>query len=157
MTKRFKDSVDALVYAFFHDLLAKGNCSACAVGSMVAWGAGERNRKDLDPVCIYDLVTNDMWAEAFSTTNGIQARDLKKEKEWHIKYCIQATGYNADQLAKVEYAFETNTTIQYVDYGFHSKEEIMQDQFNGLCAVLDVLCEIEKIPDSGSYKKQLTK
>jgi len=39
-------------------------------------GAGEKNRKDLDPVYFSDLITNDMWAEAFSTTNGIQAKDL---------------------------------------------------------------------------------
>ncbi|KAA6437071.1 hypothetical protein FEM33_20355 [Dyadobacter flavalbus] len=153
MTKRFKNAVDALMYAFFNETLAKGTCSACAVGTMVAWGAGVKVGKCLEPVYISDLVTNDLWGMAFSTTDGIQSRDYKKEKEWFVKICIKETGYSADELARIEYVFDTNTEIHYKNYSGHTKQEIMEDQYKGLSAVMDVLCEIEMIQDPASYKK----
>jgi hypothetical protein len=153
MTKRFKNAVDALMYAFFNETLAKGTCSACAVGTIVAWGAGEKVGKSLSPVYIRDLISNDLWGMAFSTTDGIQSRDYKMEKEWFVKICIKATGYSADELARIEYVFNTNTEIHYKNYPNHTKQEIMEDQYNGLCAVMDVLCEIETIQDAASYKK----
>ena len=153
MTKKFSNAVDALINAFFNETLAKGTCSACAVGSIIAWGAGERVGKDLDPVYITDLITNDMWGIAFATTNGVQTRDLEKEKEWYVKTCITASGYSANQLARIEYVFETNTEIHYKNYRYHTKQQVMEDQYNGLCAVMDVLCEIEAIKDTASYKK----
>jgi hypothetical protein len=42
MTQRFKNAIDALVYAFFNDTLAKGTCAACAVGNIVAHGWGKK-------------------------------------------------------------------------------------------------------------------
>lgn len=68
------------------------------------------------------------------------------------KSMIQRTGYTQEQLMKVEFAFETNTTIDAIDYRNHTDEEIKEDQFHGLCAVMDVLAEIDGI-DSTSFKE----
>ncbi|MGA9651938.1 hypothetical protein [Pedobacter sp.] len=155
MTKRFKNAIDALVYAFFNDTLAKSECSACAVGNIVAHAFGKKlNPERLDFSVRNDNGTpNDAWGQAFATDWGYQDIVKSKLKDARVLECINSTGYSVLEMAKVEKAFESNTKIRYSAYDNHSKDEIMQDQYKGLMAVVSVLCEIEGIEDPSEYKE----
>jgi hypothetical protein len=142
MTTRFKNAIDALVHAFFNDTLAKGDCAACAVGNMVAWSYGFKKSTPLDRFDVDEIVDSSCWGPAVWW--GRNARSL----EVALK-----TGYSADELKRIEAAFEANTCIRLEEYPYLSKKTICEDQHNGLMAVLDVLCEIEGIGDPSEYKE----
>jgi len=143
MTQRFENAVDQLIEAFFNETLTKGKCDRCAVGNIC--GSGE-------------------WAHLFMTEdhNGLQSRNgLNMSKKFPEMYkdsldVVYETGYSPEELAKVENVFEMNTTISYFDHMRKrcTHKELIQDQFNGLCAVIDVLCEFEG-EDSEVYKSKL--
>ena len=154
MTTRFKNAIDALVYAFFNDTLAKGTCNACAVGNMVAHGFGKKVDREYNLVC-KDGVGNNEWHHAFMTNahTGYQTIHFENFDKNGVVVCCNATGYTALELAMVEKAFEKNTGIHWTNYESHQKDDIMQDQYNGLMAVVDVLCEIEGIEDPTEYKE----
>lgn len=144
MKDRFKNAVDALVYSFFNDTLAKMSCASCAVGNMVAWSHGYKKQNISDSCAIIGTYFSSYdWTEA--VWNGYEDDDEI--------LVISKTGYSAKELYRVEEAFEHATEISYLDYHSHSKSVIMQDQYNGLMAVLEVLCEIEGIEDPSEYKE----
>ena len=64
------------------------------------------------------------------------------------------TGYSPAEILLIENAFETNTQLFAEDKDC-SHSEILQDQFNGLMAVVDVLLELDNIqaPESKEYFK----
>ena len=141
MKTRFKNAIDKLVYAFFNDELRKGSCKACAVGNICD------GKED--------------WMYVFMTgTCGMQEIKECNYKNYLVlgsliykpKIVIDETGYYWKELARVEKAFELNTKIRGSRYHNHTKQEIMQDQYNGLMAVVDVLCDIEGY-NSKEYKK----
>lgn len=120
---RFDDAIRKLTEAFFDGTLMKGLCSACAVGT----------------ICDGDS----SWARVFVTGFGGEQCIYPAYYEGSTKYKIDRTGYSWQELARVEKAFEQNTTIDCEDYDKHSERSVMEDQYNGLMAVVDVLCEIE--------------
>jgi N-acetylglutamate synthase/N-acetylornithine aminotransferase len=63
------------------------------------------------------------------------------------------TGYSVEELAKIEFAFETNTKISFVNYFNSTEEQIMEDQFNGLMAVMDVMIELDDVKEGEKYKE----
>lgn len=139
--ERFERAVKALVQAFFNDTLAKEDCTMCAVGNIC------EGKKDWSAVFITtthfgQFIAEDCYVNDYQYRNG----DI-----YHPKQVIDKTGYTWQELAKVEAAFESNTRIPKQVYYKYSKTEIMEDQFNGLMAVVDVLCEIDKI-DPAPYK-----
>jgi len=135
-SQRFETAIHRLVKAFFEGTLKKGTCTACAVGTMC------NGYSDWDKLFV-------------SRGYGIQVRTglniLRREPQKHLQEIeeelVLQSGYTADDLARIEEAFERSTYISWMEYRsfYHSKEAIMQDQFNGLMAVVDVLCEIEGI------------
>lgn len=144
MTTRFENALRKLIHAFFNDELKKGECSACAVGNMCD-GSSD-------------------WSKVFCTRQYdqiLQPSNYKNivmlvycvgaPKAAYPKKVIDATGYTWRELAKVENAFERHTKIWGETYPTYTKDKIMEDQFKGLCAVIDVLCEIEGY-DSEEYK-----
>lgn len=160
MTTRFNNAINALVQAFFTDTLAKGTCTACAVGNICAAAMGAKVVPYMGFSHIFQAVKygipvfNDVWQYAFvTTTDGIQKRGNLLGIPECTYTLIAATGYDIDELARVEYAFETNTQLVFDDYPFHTKAEIMEDQYNGLMAVVNVLCEIEGIEDPTEYRQ----
>ncbi len=150
-SKRFENAISALVEAFFNDTLAKGNCSACAVGNICAKAIGE--------VVVVSALGNKnifAWRYVFSSDFGLQREysetdfgvgDYKSGLE-----LISKTGYSKEELMKVEHAFEKNSKIEYYMYKSFSKNAIMEDQYKGLMAVVEVLCEIEGL-EPAEYKK----
>lgn len=156
MTKRFNKAYDVLVQAFFNGTLAKGDCKCCAVGNIVA-GAYGATIEIHEGTATCSMI-NHLWKALFCTSWGIQAKRVPYYGKTYIEealYSIEATGYSEEELAKVEYAFETNTNIHIEDYCKNSEQDILEDQYNGLCAVFDVLCELDNIPKEPKYSNKL--
>lgn len=138
----YKRTVDILVNAYFNDTLKHGHCHACAVGNIVAANCGIVNiasnsewiEKAIAPASLG-------WAEVF-LTERLLSKQLRMPKMYRrikaAKYQIDSTGYTWQELAKIEYAFETAPNGG-------SNDEWM---FNGLMAVIDVLDEIHDNKDS---------
>lgn len=146
MTPRFEKACNALYNAFMNDTLAKGTCKACAVGNIVAnaMGASVTSKYDCE-------VVNTFWNCIFYTTESgeqIITRNAICEKQ--LK---ELTEYSWEEMAKVEHAFERAAKIHYYYYGCHTPQEIMEDQFNGLMAVMDVLIELDEVKEGNSYKE----
>jgi hypothetical protein len=150
---RFDRAIKALVSAFFDETLAKGTCYACAVGNIVAKCIGGKVIKTSNSfTCDIDNTT---WENVF-ITEMFRQRTCPENYEINAEGCkdqIDATGYSWTELAKVEKAFEKNTIIAWKGYTDYTKDEIMQDQYNGLMAVVEVLCEIEGIVNVSEYKE----
>jgi hypothetical protein len=148
---RFDRAIQALISAFFDGTLIKADCRACAVGNMVASSIGQK----LDPKKLIDIDYKcelRHWAHVFVSKPTYQV--LKPEcYGGKAKMLIDSTNYTWQELAKVEKAFEDNTKINGSMYRRHSKDEIMQDQYNGLMAVVSVLCGIEGIENQEEYKE----
>jgi len=143
MTQRFENAVNKLIKAFFDETLTKGKCDRCAVGNIC--GSWE-------------------WGSLFMTQveTGTQIRHgLDASKDFPKFYeealdVVNQTGYSPEELAQVEHVFEINTEFTALSYkdGECTHEEFIQDQFDGLCAVIDVLCDFEG-ENSEIYKDKL--
>jgi len=147
MTPRFEKAYNALYNAFMNDTLAKGTCKACAVGNIVANAMGTSVTSEYN--C---EVNNSFWNSIFYTpTDGEQIikRNASCEKDLEV-----LTEYSWEEMAKVEYAFERATKIHYFYYNSHTPQELMEDQFNGLMAVMDVLIELDSIKEGSEYKNK---
>ena len=162
MTQRFEKAYNALLNAFMNDTLAKGTCTACAVGNIVAdaMGAKVYSQHSDSSIVFRCSNNNDWWKEMFITGNDGQ-RITKISQNSEVKKLrkdiLNLTGYTWRELARVEKAFEENTKIRYNKYFDYTPEEIMQDQFNGLMAVMDVLIELEEIKEGQQYKDTFKK
>ncbi len=149
MTPRFEKAYNALYNAFMNSTLAKGTCKACAVGNIVA------NAMGVSVTSKYDCeVDNTFWNGIFYTTTAgeqiIRRNGINTDCEKRLK---ELTEYSWEEMAKVEYAFERSAKIHYCHYGLHTPQEIMEDQFNGLMAVMDVLIELDEVKEGNSYKE----
>jgi len=148
MTQRFEKAYNALYNAFMNDTLAKGTCIACAVGNIVADAMAGKVHCNSDGVWNCS-VENNWWSRMFYTTQDGQHVRYSKNLRNDI---YELTGYKWNELAKVEKTFENNTKISYLHYNQHTKKEIMEDQFNGLMAVMDVLIKLDEIKEGKKYK-----
>lgn len=129
--------MDLLVKAYFNDKLRHSSCTACAVGNI----CGGRSE----------------WSAFFVTDFRFQKkgeeRVLDSQRIFGLDYVetgrkvIAASGYSVDELARIEFAFET------ASYG-KTEDDWM---FNGLLAVREVLADIHKVDFSGAqvYERQL--
>jgi hypothetical protein len=123
----YRRTVDILVNAYFNDTLKHGDCFACAVGNIVNYGKPEQTSN---------------WVGVFYTA------DMKQwirpdQYEGYAKYEIDSTGYKWQELAKIEYAFESAPRG-------NSEDEWM---FNGLMNVIDVLDDIHQNKDTEATKE----
>lgn len=149
-SKRFDNAISALVNAFLNDTLAKGDCSACAVGNIVARAICYEIPKSASIRTISNP-PNRYWSRVFMTIKGKQFVKPSSYK-YEAKENIDATGYNMRDLAFIEAAFETATSIDFLEYPKYSKDAIIEDQYNGLMAVVEVLCEIDGITETRYFK-----
>lgn len=157
MTPRFEKAYNALYNAFMNDTLAKGTCIACAVGNIVADAMGAKVYSQQRDSSIVFRCNNDnfWWNDLFFTTQCgqriIKISENNKVKQLRKKI-LNLTGYTWRELAKVEKAFEENTEIPFNEYNFYTPEQIMEDQFKGLMAVMDVLIELDEVKEGEKYK-----
>jgi len=163
--ERFNNAMTALYNSFMNRTLAKGNCSACAIGNMVAAANGATVTKEFE--C---SIKNNIWTRLFITTFEVDDGEIVNEsffaeqgevvrnnvfgafkKRGYLTQreeaidIIKPTGYNQFELAKVEKSFELNTSIDHNEYKYRADQEILEDQQKGLFAVIDVLCELDGI------------
>lgn len=138
----FDKTVSILVKSYFDNTLQKGSCAACAVGNIVAANMGLTYAKDSKGIYTY-RDTNSWWNSVFSTVGGTQTK-----RPHRIFGCskrqIDSTGYHWEDLAKIEFAFETA-----------SNDEGDEGMFLGLMAVIDVLCEIHECEENKEETKLL--
>lgn len=157
MTQRFEKAYNALYNAFMNDTLAKGTCIACAVGNIVAdaMGAKVYKQKELGIILFRCDYVNFWWNDLFFTTQCgqriIKISENNKVKQLRKKI-LNLTGYTWRELAKVEKAFEENTEIPFDKYNHHTSKKVMEDQFKGLMAVMDVLIELDEVKEGEKYK-----
>lgn len=167
MTERFKKAYDSLVRAFFEGTLAKGSCTACACGNIIFDAIGDPMTKE--------MLGKEILSGGFhtpATESGLRIEkamnlwttkrvfiaggrgDHFKAKDYY-KDEINAAGYTAQEFADIETAFEGNTRIQLDDYPNNTEQAILEDQYNGLCAVVDVLMKLDGMSQGvGEYKQK---
>ncbi len=156
MTKRFKNAMKALIGAFFEGTLAKGTCRACAVSNIVANSYGIKARLDRSVVC--EGIDVSEWNSLFITmekTDGTSVQEIRngdKDSIYLALKLIEKSGYSEKELALIEFIFENNAILRFEDYPKYTKNKLMEDQYKGLCSVVDVLCQLEGY-DSQEYKK----
>lgn len=144
ITKRIKEAIDVFLDALNDGTLAKGNCSGCAVGNLVA---ASQNCK----IQLLDnkLITNSthFWYDVFYTGGSKQIFNECNITEEVIEE-IQRTNFTLIELAKIEFVFETSTQIRFSRYARYSKEEIRADQLKGLEAVVKVMLEFDNCKET---------
>ena len=145
MTQRTQESIDVFLDALNEGTLAKGTCTACAVGNLAAFGMGVKIKKfdGVDNAFYCDKVNNINnydWNKAFVTNFSTQMVN----KENFDLPIFQYFKFTPLELSKIENAFERNTTIPIHHYYEHSKKVIRKDQIKGLEAVVKVMLELDK-------------
>lgn len=129
---KFNETVSILVKAYMNDTLKHQDCTACVVGNLCEgnpiWKYLFMTYEGIQSQ--YDL-TDDVITAIHLRVNSVKSINELYEKAINI---CKRTGYTVDQLAKIEYTFET--------VGGLGDDERM---FNGLMAVVDVLAEIHSI------------
>jgi hypothetical protein len=139
----FHKTISILVKAYQNETLIHGDCTACAVGNMVADNMGIRDTytkdyllRDKHPFRMGDGYVN--WSMAFCS-DGPYSQTIITEEDYQllienhpiIRQQIESTGYSYLELAAIEKAFEANTCS-------------IDPQFDGLMSVVDALMEIHE-------------
>jgi hypothetical protein len=156
MTQRFEKAYNALYNAFMNNTLAKGSYRACAVGNIVADAMGGNVYKEKSGFEYGCNVINSWWSEMFITTHCGQSITTTRQNldvTDYRKRIKNLTGYTWKELAKVERVFEQNTKINHQRYCEYSEKDIMEDQFNGLMAVMDVLIKFDNVEEGNKCKE----
>lgn len=155
-SKRFDNAISALVEAYLHGTLAAGTCVACAVGNMIAKASGMKIQpNNFNPYDDYNQ-TLPQWGAALLIARHRCAFVTPDELQIQIDNVVR-TGYSLEEIERIETAFENNTHISFRQYSVRDDQQIDTDQYNGLMAVVDVLCELEGISDVQTYKDMFVK
>lgn len=160
-TARFDRAYNALVTAYFTGNLIKCNCRACAVGNIVKDAL--KNRKISLRGCLGNMdYREEFWAQLFCTQDGVQYKRETIEEDMNearfnkiATKLFELTDYTEDELAQVEFVFETNTTLTgtHNTWSYFSEIEYLEDHYKGLAAVVDVLLKLDRIEDDGHKAK----
>lgn len=145
ITKRIEKAIDIFLDAINEGTLAKGDCAACAVGNLCANAMGIRIIFNSSGSTL-DEAPHQIWKRLFFTCNGIQTNKepyYTPTQAAEAKQLISKTDFSRLELMKIEYAFESNTSIKGIHYWMHSKQEIRADQIRGLEAVVKVMLEFD--------------
>ncbi len=127
-TERFDRALTKLYTAFHEGTLNAFQCGACAVGNIVGHG---------------------YW-------RGSTFNNLFEHRDDYLKVCktkirlsgINNSGYSDLELTEVEYVFLKAWENDKCFYG--TKKDT---QFKGLCAVVEYLAELDRIPNPMDYTK----
>lgn len=162
MTPRIENAINVLLDAINNRTLAKGSCSACAVGNLIAASHGAI----IAPRIITQgfkstLMLLPIWTSLFFTRGDKTEYKVLKgftelykvafsfptnEAVWaKAEEMISKSDFTKEELVQIEHAFETNTSILGEDYHKYSNEEVKEDQIKGLSAVIDVMKTFDKV------------
>lgn len=151
---RLERTIDIFLDAINNGTLAKGSCVACAVGNLVANGLNAKIFQDSYGF-FYCKKDNIFWRNLFITIKNnmqIKNKDIILEKKLE-----GLTEYSIEELALIEYTFETNTFISYLKYPCYTEKEIKQDQINGLSAVIELIKSFDNDKSFNIEKKFINK
>jgi len=155
-TERFTRVYNILLEAYFNGTLAAGNCAACAVNNIICNYKGIQITKEIanyidnkgtHPSKYYPIVWMDVFGMGEIYENLPYTNTAKKDLERLLPYTVK-------ELALIERTFEKNCKIKVWRYEEFSEQEILEDQFNGLSAVVDVLLELDNITPDISYNNK---
>lgn len=130
----FDRTIQILVKAYFKDVLDATECTACAVGNIVAENMGYNITPDF-----YWSDGNDdkIWA-AWQVIVWGQNSAAAANRRKRAKAEILSTGYSSKELGRIESAFMFA----------HKEDKKTRDKvLIGLLAVVDVLCDIHEMND----------
>jgi hypothetical protein len=133
LTPRIQKAIDIFLDALNEGTLSKGSCSTCAVGNLCN---GDNSWNQLF-VTIQE--ENGEYFQELNSYTKEPDKNYKKILLEKAKKAISKTDFLLQELAQIEYAFETNTKIHWTCYFYFSSEQIRQDQINGLKAVIEVM------------------
>lgn len=128
----YNKTLSILIDSYFNHTLEHNNCFACAVGNIIASSCGIKLTK---PGMIW-AKNVPHWDSVFMTGYGSQFM-YPENYSGEAKRQIDSTGYTVQELAKIEFAFETAKKGK-------NEEDWM---FNGLMAVVEVLDDIHENND----------
>lgn len=171
MTERFKKAYDALVRAYFEGTLAKGSCIACACGNIIFNAIGEPLTKEIFKLEVAKYRTR--FLDEYDVSVLKTFRD-KAESLWSSKrnfsgascirpipqfeHDVNESGYTVKEFTEIEEAFEMNTKLSISRYFCTFEQDILEDQYKGLCAVVDVLMKLdEQIEGADELKQEFRK
>lgn len=141
--EHFDRSVAVLVKAYINSELQHGSCTACAVGNLIAAGAGYKYKSGRTWLDKQGQSVDAMsWYEA---TADVAKGNLCPEATTEVaQKLVSVTGYDLRQITQIEAAFEFRNLGRPE---LHKTYELDMDsrQYVGLMAVVDVLAEIHGI------------
>lgn len=124
---RLENAITKLYTAFHNNELLAMDCSACAVGN----------------ICDNDA----SWVllDTFASSKHFAPWYIANQENTELALSvIKKSGYLPEQLQKVEMLF-----LEACNFRDGNKQE----QFKGLCAVVEYLCELDNIPNVMDYTK----
>lgn len=122
-TERFEKAIRTLYTAFHNETLNYGSCSACAVGNMLGHSSWRGG--------------SGMHYIAFK--GGLRKIRLNGKNN---------SGYSLEELSEVERLFILAHKKSYAN-----DENLKEEQFNGVCAVIEYLSKLDGIPNPMDYTK----
>ncbi len=140
----FHRTVEILTNSLQNGTLEHNDCSACAIGNLVA-----ANMYNGDAEKIVSISEN-AWSSVFYTNyeTGMQAIRFDNYKG-RAKEQIDSTGYSLEECCAIEIAFELAPAKCITEYKLNPKCEPSDKDpewmVNGLRAVYDVLCDIHEV------------
>lgn len=160
MSNRFLKAYDSLYRAYREGTLAKGACSACAVGNIIAHALNAKIYMSMDRVTYLCDDNNRFWVTLFGTSNsGVQRKTYLNSNSQEIirlsEKLKDLTGYSVDEMAQIEFAFESSASIYPEDYQQYEKPEILISLYTGLTAVLEVMLKLDDIENPDYYRTKL--
>lgn len=144
ITPRIEKAIDTLLDAINNGTLAKGNCSACLVGNLIAKGlkANIKKEKEGDYIEFVCEIDNTGWTDVFLTVFNCQKFNIcELENNSHL---FDSTDFNYEELRQLEYAFEQNTKIHYKNYHKYTDKEVKLDQIKGLEAAIKLMLQFDE-------------
>ena len=140
LTPRISKAIDIFLDAINNGTLAKGTCAACAVSNLVTV-ANNIQCNNLDEQREKGLSS---WSDVFCTNDNKQSFNIKYYRD-KAKKQIDSTDFSLNELAAIEYAFETNTKIRHYFYEEDISKEVRADQIKGLEAVVKVMMTFDEV------------
>jgi len=164
MTQRVQKAIDVFLDSLNNNTLISGTCAACAVGNLVADAFGvklitEVNEDNTITVSECDSYPEELngasvtvWGRFFLTNSddyqsknfdgvGINTTYIKA-----MDIICKKTGFTVEELAAIEYAFETNCKSESAMSCWTNAEKQVE-YIKGLTAVVKVMMEFDNVKE----------
>lgn len=160
MSKRFEKVFNSLYRGFKDGTIAKGTCTACAVGNIIADALGAKIICDHNHYTFECHADNTFWSDLFLTnSDNFQQKTNPFFQDPKLKQLAQRikdlTSYSTSEMAMIEHAFEINTKIYFTTYERISRKLVIKDLYNGIVAVLEILFDIDSIENTKYYIEKM--